>query len=152
MEHIPARLVQALGLVAVVLASLAQPSSLGATDLGPDAARRLSLTAEERSFIAAHPVVRVLSDPGWAPLEYADASGERHGISMELLGIIGPMVGLSFEFPDVGTWSKGLSALARGELDMASSIVDTEQRRAYLDFTPVYIELRNVIYGNVDSP
>ena len=35
----------------------------------------LMLTAEEKAWLADHPVIRVAYDPGWFPIEYLDESG-----------------------------------------------------------------------------
>ena len=36
---------------------------------------RLELTTEEREWLSSHPVIRVSFDPGFAPVEFADDSG-----------------------------------------------------------------------------
>lgn len=57
----------------------------------------LALTAMERQWLAAHPVVRYAADSNNYPWSYRDASGEAHGYGIDLLNAIGQSTGLRFE-------------------------------------------------------
>ncbi|NCB67026.1 MAG: hypothetical protein EOM48_12800, partial [Bacilli bacterium] len=56
-----------------------------------------SLNESEKDFIASHPVVSVLFDPAWAPLEYLDSDNNPVGMSKQYLDEISTITGLSFE-------------------------------------------------------
>jgi hypothetical protein len=55
----------------------------------------VALTGEERSWLRSHPVIRVVQDPGWPPVEFLDEEGEYVGISGDYLKIIEGRLGVS---------------------------------------------------------
>ena len=114
--------------------------------------RLAGLSEGEKAFLAAHPVIKVMADNFWAPLEYLDPSGKKRGVTIDIIARMEPLLGVRFVCSGHKTWAEGLEALARGELDMASSVVPTPSRREYLDFTPPYIRLSNAVYGSLASP
>jgi two-component sensor histidine kinase/ABC-type amino acid transport substrate-binding protein len=143
----PGRARAALALCAAL--SILLPLSAPANRAFPPAVR---LSAEEKAFLAARPVIRVMADPNWAPVEYVDAAGLRRGLAIDVLRRIGSNLGIRFEFSPGRTWAEGLAALARGESDMASSIMPTPDRRGYLDYTRPYLRLNNYIFGGLQTP
>ena len=42
-----------------------------------------SLTEQEREWLRAHPVIRVVQDPKWPPIEFADESGHPTGMTKD---------------------------------------------------------------------
>ncbi len=77
----------------------------------------LDLTAEERAWIAANPVVRISSDPTWKPLEYVE-DGELRGLASEYLAEISRRTGLKFEIVPNSNWEAVPDLLARREIDL----------------------------------
>lgn len=133
-----------LNLTFSVPSALAAPSTAKAKELG--------LTSGEVTWLSEHPVIRVMSDHRWAPLEYLDGQGNRRGMTVDLLDRMADSLGVRFEFTQEKSWAEGLAALARGECDMASCVVPTPDRLCYLGFTAPYLRLSNLIYGGLQSP
>jgi hypothetical protein len=57
----------------------------------------ISLTEEERAWLRAHPVIRVVQDPGWPPVEFVDEHGQPSGMTGDYLTLIERRVGVSFQ-------------------------------------------------------
>jgi diguanylate cyclase (GGDEF)-like protein/PAS domain S-box-containing protein len=118
----------------------------------PGAAVALELTAEEREWLAAHPVVKVGVDIDWAPIEYVDDQGRFQGISSDYLERLESQLGVRFEVATGLDWQQTLEATKRGELDMLSSVRRTPEREGYLAFTPTYVTMPIVIFAGPDTP
>lgn len=59
---------------------------------------KLSLTQEEKDYIAGGTVIKAVSLDGVAPLQYTNDSGEAEGISRRVLAEISDMTGLLFDY------------------------------------------------------
>lgn len=46
------------------------------------------LTDEEKSWLRDHPIIRVVQDPGWPPVEFADSKGNPSGMTDDYLKLI----------------------------------------------------------------
>ena len=55
-----------------------------------------SLTAKERAWLRDHPVIRVVQNPGWPPIEFINEQGEFAGIADDYLKIIEQRLGVRF--------------------------------------------------------
>ena len=77
---------------------LARLLCLGLLLVAPAAwAALASLSAEERDWLRAHPVIRVVQDSGWPPVEFADPHGRPSGIVADYLTLIEARLGVTFE-------------------------------------------------------
>ncbi|MGE0433360.1 MAG: transporter substrate-binding domain-containing protein [Planctomycetota bacterium] len=113
----------------------------GRSDVGP----QLALTAEERRWISAHPVVRLGHDPAWPPFEWTDANGKHAGMSADYIERIEQLTGLSIEAVPGLSWSQVIEGLRNGTVDMAPSMTANEERKSYLAFTRPYLSYPGVM-------
>ena len=111
----------------------------------------VALTAAERAWIAAHPVVRVAGDRAWPPIEFIGESGRFEGLAVDYLRRIEELVGLRFEFDLEAGWAEAVDKLRRRELDMFSAAAETPERRAYARFTQPYLHLPAMVFGRDDD-
>jgi len=104
--------------------------------VSPPVTIRLDLTDEEAAYLDAN-AVRFTYDPGWAPIEYRDGSGNVAGLTGKYVTEFERLTGAELEQVNVDDWDGVLDALIQGDADTAFMIVDTQQRRAEmnLDFT-----------------
>lgn len=77
-------------------------------------------TAEEKAWIAAHPVVRTRIDSNWRPFEFRE-HGKVVGVVPSYLDAISRASGLRFEYVDV-TWANSYAALMSGKIDMVPDV------------------------------
>jgi two-component system, NarL family, sensor histidine kinase EvgS len=113
---------------------------------------QLKLTDEERSWLAAHPVIRYGVDPEVAPIEYLDPNGRATGISPEYLARMAPLLGVRFESVPIDEWSEALRRLEQGEIDLLPTMTQTQERRQRFHFTAPYLHFPVAIFAPVNAP
>ena len=112
--------------------------------------KRLSLTAAERAWLKAHPVIRVAADRALPPVEFIGRNGEFQGISVDHLDRIAAILGVGFEFDTSVGWTEAVEKLRQRKLDMFSAAAATPERRAFATFTTPYLNLPQVIFTRDD--
>ncbi len=82
-----------------------------------------NFTRQEMEYIASEPVLRVVYDPSWEPIEYYnEKSGEYDGISAELFALIERYSGLHFEYVHTKDFSEALEYVREGKADILTGI------------------------------
>ena len=112
----------------------------------------VTLSEVQQAWLKAHPVIRYSQQIRQAPVEFVDQTGVPRGMSQDYLSQIGKLLGVHFEFVPVATWHEALEKLQHGRIDMLPTLVATEARRAYLDFTQPYIHLPVAIFAPLHAP
>ncbi|MBT8340412.1 MAG: transporter substrate-binding domain-containing protein [Desulfatitalea sp.] len=112
----------------------------------------LFLTKQERQWLKAHPVIRVGSDPFWAPIEFVDEDGQANGMAIDYLKTIERKLGIHFEITKGQPFYKLLEMAEKKSIDMLLSVAQTPERRKYLSFTSSYISSPIVIFSRPDMP
>jgi len=107
-------------------------------------------TDEEQSWLRAHPVIRVVQDPAWPPIEFADARGEPAGIANDYLKLVEQRVGVRFESVRHLRWQEAYGRLQRREIDMTTSVAVTPQRAEFWAFTEPYMKVPVAILAHKD--
>jgi PAS domain S-box-containing protein len=113
---------------------------------------KVILTPEEKAWLAAHPVIRLASDPNWAPMEFADKDGSYKGIAIDYLRIIEKRLGVRFEKAQKQPWHQLIDKARERAIDMFTSVAQTPERSEYLSFTSPYITSPVVIFSQVEVP
>ncbi len=134
------RFFQATGRLLPVVALLMLVSG-GTRAADPD----IGLSEAERRWLADHREIRLAVDIDWRPFEYVDGDGNYSGMAAEYIGLVGEKLGVEFEVEREKPWSEVVEMMKNRELDMFSCVVDTEQRREYVDFTRPYLSFPMVI-------
>ncbi|MCA9776690.1 MAG: transporter substrate-binding domain-containing protein [Candidatus Eremiobacteraeota bacterium] len=120
---------------------------------GPKASfKELELTEEELAWIAEHPVIKVGVDPEFRPVEFINTQGDYEGISADFLALISERLGLKFEPRGDLKWSELLAAVKNKDIDMMSSLAETDERKEFMRFTDSYHKLEVVVYGREQHP
>ena len=111
----------------------------------------IKLTADERSWLAEHPVIRVHNETAWAPFNFAE-DGVPKGFSIDTMNLLARKVGLQIEYVTGPSWGEFMEMMKHRELDVMLNIVKTPDRQKYLLFTPPYAENPNTILSRKDAP
>lgn len=130
------------------------PASLGAAEPG-SRSDVIDLTAQERQWLAEHPVIRFAPDPDYEPVESIDENGRHVGIAAEHLNLLEKRLGIRFEIDAVSSWDAAISKARNRKVDMLSAATKTPLRSQFMAFTRPYIELPGVIIVRTegsDSP
>lgn len=131
-------------LVAVLLAwgqVWAQAPIAGA----PPALPPLTLSAEERAWLDAHPVIRVGVDPAYAPYAFFGPNGQPAGIAAEISALVAQQLGVRFEPVRNLSWPEILEAARLRELDLITTASRRPELEAYLAFSKAYLATPTVI-------
>ena len=109
-----------------------------------------SLTEQERAWLRDHPVIRVVQDPNWPPIEFADEGRNPTGMTKDYLRLIEQRLGRKFE-PVLGlSWQEAYTRLQRAEIDMTTTVAETPERLAFWAFTRPYMNIPIVIAAQQD--
>jgi PAS domain S-box-containing protein len=130
--------------------------------LAPSVATRRSalevrLTAGEKRWLKAHPVIRVGVDPAWPPFDFIDDQGRHRGMAADYLALLGRRLGIRFQVITrvAGkplTWNQVLVWARQRKLDLVACLTETPDRRKYLAFTNPYIRFPWVLVTLKDHP
>ncbi|MBM7062841.1 transporter substrate-binding domain-containing protein [Pseudomonas sp. UL073] len=113
----------------------------------------LPLSAQERAWRDAHPVLRVgLERDGWPPFDIIEEDGQYSGISADYLQLIGRRLGLSIQPVRFDTWDQALEALRTGQIDVLTSVAQTPEREGRMLFSEPYLISNSLIYSRYDVP
>jgi len=106
--------------------------------MAQETASPIKFTKEETAWLKAHPVLKVGNENDWPPFDFAE-EGKARGYSIDFLKLVGEKAGLEFEFVNGFSWSQLLDKLRSRELDILPAIMDTPERREFMDFTQHYM-------------
>ena len=109
---------------------------------------KLIFTSAEKSWLLAHPVIRVGIDRDFAPYEWIDAKGNYVGLSADYIALVEQRLGAKFEIIKDKSWTEILEMAQRGELDMISNANKTPERERYLIFTDAYLNTPAIIISD----
>jgi len=111
----------------------------------------IELTAEESSWLASHPVIRVHNEKEWPPFNYFEY-GKPRGLSIDYMNLLAATLGLKVDYATGPGWNEFLHRIQNGELDVMLNIVRTQDREKFLLYTPPYIRNPNVIVSSANNP
>ena len=100
---------------------------------------RLEITAEERAWLKAHPVIRLTPDPAFPPIEFFEGD-TFSGIAAEYVRLVEAKLGIAFDIRKVDSWSTSVRLTQARENDVWSAVAVTPERKAYVLFTAPYID------------
>ena len=110
----------------------------------------IGLSLEESAWLEEHPVIRIVPDPNFAPLEFFE-DGEYCGLARDYMDLIGKRLDLSFEIIETEDWNEGLELLRSRKADMNPAASPTPDRVEYLIFSEPVYKSRMVIIGTRGS-
>ena len=114
-------------------------------------AQQVDLTAAERAWMAAHPVIRLGIDNEWRPVEFSD-EGVHRGFTADYLALLNERLGANLTAVVGLTWAQVMEAARSRELDGVACAVETPERSEYLLFTTPYLDLDMVVFARDDAP
>ncbi|HRD88563.1 MAG TPA: transporter substrate-binding domain-containing protein [Accumulibacter sp.] len=114
------------------------------------AAVHVHLSADERAWLADHPVLRVGVDPGRAPVEFTDEAGVARGMSLAYLERLGKMLGVRFQIAPAHTRTDALTLLEERKLDVLPTLHRTPSRDRHVHFTEPYLSFPAAIFSATD--
>jgi PAS domain S-box-containing protein len=128
-----------------------KPEHFGNIELPPreKTQEKLKLTESEKSWIKAHPVIRVHNEMNWPPFNF-NVNGKPTGLSIDYMNLLAKIVGLEVKYIS-GEWDELLNMTFDKQLDVMLNIVNTPERRKHLLYTGSYLKNPNVIIAKEGS-
>ncbi len=105
----------------------------------------IGLTAEERSFIEIHPVIRAHNEQNWVPFNFY-RDGMPQGYTIDILNLLAQKLGIKFEYISGPTWDAFMGMLKSKDIDLIGNMVETEERKEFASFTlPIISNPLNIV-------
>ncbi|KUJ75712.1 hypothetical protein AVO42_10490 [Thiomicrospira sp. XS5] len=105
----------------------------------------IQLTQREKDWIKEHPVIRLGIDRAYAPIEFVNEQGEYDGITPSFLEFVSQRTGLEFKPSLHLSWPDVLTEFKAHELDVLPAVIETEERKTYMNFTQAYLKFPMVV-------
>ena len=112
----------------------------------------VELTAEERSWLREHPIVRMGGEPDWPPFDFVGGDGTHQGLTADYLELLSQRLGIKFEMVAENPWPVTLAMLKNKQLDAISAISRTPKREQFALFTQPYSDFSTVIFTRREYP
>lgn len=116
-----------------------------------DAAKRISLNAEEKAFIKANPVIKVSNEIDYPPLDFA-IGGEAAGYSVDLLKLIAERIGVQLQFVNGYSWDELWNMYEQGDLDLVHPVYKNSHRADLGLFSKPLFSGRSIFVSKIDQP
>lgn len=109
----------------------------------------LSFGARAQTAIDRPRTIRVVTDDVYVPYVFRAEDGRLQGILIDQWRAWEKKTGLKVEIQGMD-WADALQRMRAGEFDVIDTIVETEERRGYFDFTPPYATIEVPIFFRAD--
>ena len=109
----------------------------------------LTLSDEERGWLAAHPELRLGVDASWPPFEFRDEQGRYQGLAADYINVVRDRLAVKVTPVEPVSWTEVLDQVKHGKLDLLPGIMSTPERQNYLAFTRPYLDFPIVILAHV---
>lgn len=108
----------------------------------------LTLTNDERGWLADHQELRLGVDTSWPPFEYRDENGRYQGLAADYVRLIQDRLGIKIKLIEPASWGQVLEQARNSQLDLIPGVMSTPERQNYLAFTRPYIDFPMVILAH----
>ena len=119
------------------------------TDMAPRTSL-IELSAEERAWLAEHPVVRLGVDPAWPPYDFLNEGGAHDGFAAEVLSHVERKLGIDFQLVPSLSWSEVKARARARDLDVISLASQNPERAEYLTWSNPLVTAPTVVAARDD--
>lgn len=105
----------------------------------------IQLTQREKDWIKQHSVIRIGIDRAYAPIEFVNEQGEYDGLTPTFLDFVSQRTGLEFQPSLHLSWPEVLTEFKAHQLDVLPAVIETEERKTYMNFTQAYLKFPMVV-------
>lgn len=88
----------------------------------------LTLTDEERSWLTAHPDLRLGVDASWPPFEFRDDQSRYQGLAADYIDAIRQRLAIKLTPVEPVSWTVVLEQVKQGKIDLLPGIMSTPER------------------------
>jgi PAS domain S-box-containing protein len=105
----------------------------------------LTLTQQEKVWLAENKTLRIAPDPDFPPMEFFDVQGNYQGLVADYMQLVTERLGLKLEVIRKQTWLEAIDALRTKEVDVIGANVPTADYNAEFIFTEPYFSFSDVV-------
>ena len=111
----------------------------------------LGLTKEEKLFIKKHSEIVLGTEKRWEPMVIVGTKGQVTGYDADVLNLINNASGANFVLK-AGDWAEMIKEAKSKTIDGLSTGGIHEERKKYLNFSDIYIEMQKMIIVSLQNP
>ncbi len=112
--------------------------------------KKIILTNEEKNYLKTNPIITVHNEIDWAPFNYYENNTPK-GFSIDYINLLAKKLNLNIKYITGPTWSEFIKIAKDGKIDIILNVVDSEERRNFLNFTDPYKNLKQSLFTNLDN-
>ncbi len=112
----------------------------------------LSLTNQEKMWLAKHKKIRLGVNPDYPPFDYLGEDGAHLGVASDYVRLINERLGVTMETESRLSWPQVLAGVVKKSVDVIPLLRKTESREKYLSFTDTYVSYPIVIITQNNYP
>ena len=113
---------------------------------------QLDLTPEEQAYLKNKKQINLCIDPNWMPFEKIDKNGKHIGMTADYFDIFRDTLGVDIKLIPSKSWEESIALAKRRQCDVMSLVMETKERKKYLNFTTPYVDIPLVIATKIDIP
>jgi len=110
----------------------------------------ISLNNKEKEYLQKKKIIKMCIDPNWMPLEKIE-NGQHIGISAEYIKLIEKKIDIPIKLISTDSWNQSLQYAKEKKCDILSLIMETPQRKTFLNFTKPYVKIPLVIATGINT-
>jgi PAS domain S-box-containing protein len=99
----------------------------------------ISLSEQEKTWLAEHKTVRIAFDGYFPPYSFLNDAREFEGLAVDIVGVLAERTGINIETYPNATWKELYSAAQKQEVDVVATMVKRPEREEWFTFTQPYI-------------
>ena len=115
-------------------------------------ASQLNLTQVEQEYLKNKKQINLCVDPNWMPFEKIDKHGKHIGMTADYFDIFRETLNTDIKVIPVKTWEESIELAKSRKCDIMSLVMETKERKKYLNFTTAYLKIPLVIATKSDIP
>ncbi|MBV5320565.1 MAG: transporter substrate-binding domain-containing protein [Sulfuricurvum sp.] len=113
---------------------------------------KISLTADEQTFLKAKKEITMCADPDWEPFEIINEHGEHIGIAADLIQLVAKRLNVHIRILPTKTWEETLALSKSKQCDIMSFVNQTPEREKWLIFTQPLLSDPNILITREEHP
>ena len=114
--------------------------------------QNINLTNTERDYLHNKKKITMCIDPDVMPYEKLNENGKHIGMTAEYFDIFQKLLNINIEVIKTNTWSESIENAKTRKCDILSLVMETPEKKKYLNFTTPYLRIPLVIATKLDVP
>jgi len=113
---------------------------------------QLNLTIQEQEYLKNKRQINLCIDPNWMPFEKIDENGRHIGMTADYFDLFRDNLNIDIKLIPSKTWEESIGLAKSRKCDIMSLVMETKERKKYLNFTTPYLKIPLVIATKSNIP